>query len=140
MTPLTDRERQLLERLAAEGKQTRPAPAEIEAGKLLEMAGLVFVVRDTAVITPKGRQPSLARASARDQEEAAIRLPGVVTSGAATVNEQCLLSRAQFLIADQTDPMALKIAALTQARVRAARPGGCAPGHSGKAHRPSPLT
>ncbi len=55
MTPLTDRERQLLERLAAEGKQTRLALAEIETAKLLEMAGLVFVVRYTAVITPKGR-------------------------------------------------------------------------------------
>ncbi len=55
MTPLSDRERHLLERLAREGKQTRLVLAEIETAKLLEMAGLVFIVRDTAVITPKGR-------------------------------------------------------------------------------------
>jgi hypothetical protein len=54
---LAERERQLLERLAAEGKQTRLALGEIETAKLLEMSGLVFIARDTAyaVITPKGR-------------------------------------------------------------------------------------
>ncbi len=57
MTPLTEHERQLLEKLASEGKPTRLALGEIETAKLLEMSGLLFMVRDTAyaVITPKGR-------------------------------------------------------------------------------------
>jgi ribosomal protein S19E (S16A) len=53
---MTDAERKLLERLAAEGKATRLALGEIEAAKSLEADGLVFLVPDTAVVTPKGRR------------------------------------------------------------------------------------
>jgi hypothetical protein len=52
---MTDVERKLLERLAAEGKATRLALGQIEAAKSLEADGLVFVVGVTAVVTPKGR-------------------------------------------------------------------------------------
>jgi len=54
---LTESERQLLERLAAEGKRTRLTLGELEVAKSLEADGLVFMVRDTldAVITAKGR-------------------------------------------------------------------------------------
>ena len=54
---LSDSERQLLDRLAAEGKATRLTPSELEVAKSLEAAGLMFMIRNTfdAVITPKGR-------------------------------------------------------------------------------------
>jgi hypothetical protein len=57
MVVLTDSERHLLERLAAEGKRTRLALGELQVAKSLEADGLVFMIRDTldAVITPKGR-------------------------------------------------------------------------------------
>jgi hypothetical protein len=56
--PLSDRERQLLEKLAAEGNATRLMDEDLLIAKALEEAGLVFVTRDTldAVITPKGRR------------------------------------------------------------------------------------
>jgi len=55
---LTDRERQLLERLAGEGKATRLADEELLIARALEEVGLVFVIRGTldAIITPKGRR------------------------------------------------------------------------------------
>ncbi len=57
MTLLTDSERKLLERLAAEGKATRLALGEKEAAKSLEGDGFVFMVSGTAaIITPKGRR------------------------------------------------------------------------------------
>jgi hypothetical protein len=54
---VTDQERQLLERLAAEGKPTRLVEEELQVAKSLEADGLVFLIRNTldAVITPKGR-------------------------------------------------------------------------------------
>jgi hypothetical protein len=53
---MTLAERQLLERLAAEGKPTRLALGEVEAAKSLERDGYVFMVGGTAaIITPKGR-------------------------------------------------------------------------------------
>jgi hypothetical protein len=57
MVTLTEPERHLLERLAAEGKATRLALGELEVAKSLERDGLVFMIRDTldAIITPKGR-------------------------------------------------------------------------------------
>jgi hypothetical protein len=57
MVVLTDSERKLLDRLAAEGKATRLALGELQVAKSLEADGLVFIIRDTldAVITPKGR-------------------------------------------------------------------------------------
>ncbi len=50
-------ERELLERLADEGKPSRLAPGDMLIAKSLEIDGLLFMVRDTgcAVITPKGR-------------------------------------------------------------------------------------
>ena len=56
---LTDQERQLLERLGAEGKAAELTSNEIKAAKALESADLVFLVPDgtgTAVITPRGRR------------------------------------------------------------------------------------
>ena len=54
---LTDNERKLLERLAAEGKATRLALGELESAKSLEREGFVFLVggEPRAIITPKGR-------------------------------------------------------------------------------------
>ena len=58
MVALGDRERQLLDRLAAEGKPTRLVGEDLLIAKALEEAELVFVIRDTldAIITPKGRR------------------------------------------------------------------------------------
>jgi hypothetical protein len=55
---LADKERQLLTRLAAEGKATRLVDEDLLIAKALEEAELVFVIRGTfdAVITPKGRR------------------------------------------------------------------------------------
>ena len=53
---MTDLERELLERLAAEGKATRLALSEIDTAKSLEASGFVFLVGDTAIVTPKGRR------------------------------------------------------------------------------------
>ena len=54
---MTDRERQLLERLAGEGKATRLSDEDLLIARALEEAGLVFVIRGSldAIITPKGR-------------------------------------------------------------------------------------
>jgi hypothetical protein len=59
MGPLEDHERQLLERLAAEGKATKLYVQELPVAKDLVGAGLLFLVGDVepyAVITPKGRR------------------------------------------------------------------------------------
>ncbi len=67
---MTDFERNFWS-LAAEGKATRLVLGEIEAAKSLETDGLVFLVADTAVVTPKGgacsrkRKPSPSVASLR---------------------------------------------------------------------------
>ncbi len=53
---MTHFERKLPERLATEGTATRLALGEIEPAKSLETDGLVFLVADTAVVTPKGRR------------------------------------------------------------------------------------
>ena len=62
MLTLTGPERQLLERLADEGKATKLFAEDLQIAKSLEGAGLVFLVRDglgrgsgCAVIMPKGR-------------------------------------------------------------------------------------
>ena len=54
---MTDQERQLLDRLADEGKPTRLAEGDLQVAKRLEGVGLVFLIPNTlnAVITPKGR-------------------------------------------------------------------------------------
>jgi hypothetical protein len=59
---LGDRERQLLEKLAAEGKATRLMAEDLQIAKWLEKDAFVFLVRATpdqgaayAIITPKGR-------------------------------------------------------------------------------------
>jgi hypothetical protein len=63
MVVLTDRERQLLERLANAGKATSLVGDDLELANALEADGFVFLVRDSsgraaahAVITPKGRR------------------------------------------------------------------------------------
>jgi hypothetical protein len=56
---LNERERQLLERLGAEGKVTPLISSEITTAKALERADLVFLVPDGtggAIITPRGRR------------------------------------------------------------------------------------
>ena len=56
---LEDRERQLLERLAAEGKATRLYESDQPVAKSLEGVGLLFLIGEVepyAVITPKGRR------------------------------------------------------------------------------------
>ena len=62
MVALTDSERQLLERLAGEGKATRLTLGELQVAKSLEADGLVFMIRNTldAIITPKGRHALVA--------------------------------------------------------------------------------
>ena len=59
MVALNEGERQLLERLGAEGKVTQLISSEISMAKALERADLVFLVRDGtggAIITPRGRR------------------------------------------------------------------------------------
>jgi hypothetical protein len=59
MFSLTEPERQLLERLASEGKSTRLYEADVPVAKSLEGVGLLFLigqVEPSAVITPKGRR------------------------------------------------------------------------------------
>ena len=59
MGPLEDRERHLLERLAAEGKATKLYVEDLPTAKSLEGVGLLFLVgavEPYAVITPKGRR------------------------------------------------------------------------------------
>ena len=59
MFSLTDPERQLLERLAAEGKATRLFESDVPVLKSLEGVGLLFLIGEVepyAVITPKGRR------------------------------------------------------------------------------------
>ena len=56
MPILSDPERELLERIAAEGKATRLLDEEVAFAKELETAGLLFLVGAYAVITPKGRR------------------------------------------------------------------------------------
>jgi hypothetical protein len=58
---LTPRERQLLERLADEGKPTKLEPDEVQTARELASVDLAFISRDTvgtdqiyAVVTPKG--------------------------------------------------------------------------------------
>ena len=56
---LEDRKRQLLERLAAEGKATRLYESDLPVAKSLEGVGLLFLIGEVepyAVITPKGRR------------------------------------------------------------------------------------
>ncbi len=57
MVVLTDSERQLLQRLGAEGKATRLALSDLQLAKSLETDGLVFMIRNflDALITPKSR-------------------------------------------------------------------------------------
>jgi hypothetical protein len=59
MFSLTEPERQLLERLASEGKSTRLYEADVPVAKSLEGVGLLFFIGQVepyAVITPKGRR------------------------------------------------------------------------------------
>jgi hypothetical protein len=53
---MMDRKRQLLEKIAAEGKATRFLDEELATAKTLEADGLLFLVGLTAVVTPKGRR------------------------------------------------------------------------------------
>jgi hypothetical protein len=54
---LSEPERQLLEKLAAEGKPTRLSADELQTARSLETVGVVFMIKNTtdAIITPKGR-------------------------------------------------------------------------------------
>ncbi len=56
MAALSERERQLLDRLAAEGKPTRLLGEELALVRQLEADGLVFLVGLRAIVTPKGRR------------------------------------------------------------------------------------
>ena len=61
MGPLEDRERHLLERLAAEGKATKLYVEDLPVAKSLEGVGLLFLVGDGRAVRrhhPQG--PSLA--------------------------------------------------------------------------------
>jgi len=53
---LTDKERELLDRLAVAGKATRLLDEEFATAKALEADGLIFLVGLTAVVTPKARR------------------------------------------------------------------------------------
>jgi len=53
---MIDGKRQLLERLASEGKACRLFDEELVSAKILEAEGLLFLVGMTAVVTPKGRR------------------------------------------------------------------------------------
>ncbi len=53
---LTERERQLLRKLAAEGKATRLLDEELATAKALEADGFLFLVGLAAVVTPRGRR------------------------------------------------------------------------------------
>jgi hypothetical protein len=56
---VTDHERQLLEKLAAEGKSTRLYDDDLQVAKSLRTSGLLFLIGEDepyAVITPKGRR------------------------------------------------------------------------------------
>ena len=54
---VTEPERQLLEKLASEGKATRLMDEDLLIARALQEAELVFVIRDNqAIITPKGRR------------------------------------------------------------------------------------
>ena len=53
---MTERERELLERLAAEGKPTRLFDEELGIARQLETDGLLFLVGTSAVVTPKARR------------------------------------------------------------------------------------
>ena len=55
----TEPDRQLLDRLAAEGKATRLYQADVPVAKSLEGVGLLFLIGEVepyAIITPKGRR------------------------------------------------------------------------------------
>jgi hypothetical protein len=54
---MSDEERQLLQRLAREGKATSLSPDEYLVAVFLETNGLALIIRNTtdAIITPKGR-------------------------------------------------------------------------------------
>jgi hypothetical protein len=59
MFNLTDPQRQLLDRLAAEGKAARLYESDMPGAKSLEGVGLLFLIGEVepyAVITPKGRR------------------------------------------------------------------------------------
>ena len=79
MGPLEDRERQLLERLAAEGKATKLYVEDLLVAKELVRAGLLFLVgavEPYAIITPKGRRLlAILEAKAAEASQAANRLP-----------------------------------------------------------------
>jgi hypothetical protein len=51
-----ERQRGLLEPLAAEGKATQLLDEELASAQALEAEGLLFLVGITAVVTPKGRR------------------------------------------------------------------------------------
>src|ERR1041384_7323503 len=53
---MIDRKRELLEKIAAEGKATRLLDEELATAKTLEADGLLFLVGLIAVVTPKGRK------------------------------------------------------------------------------------
>ena len=53
---LIERDRKMLERLAAEGKPTRILDEELGLAKELERAELFFLAGAYAVITPRGRR------------------------------------------------------------------------------------
>ena len=53
---MIDRKRQLLEKIAAEGKATGLLDEELATARTLEADGLLFLVGSIAVVTPKGRR------------------------------------------------------------------------------------
>ena len=53
---MINRKRQLLAKIATEGKATPLLDEELETAKALEADGLLFLVGLRAVVTPKGRR------------------------------------------------------------------------------------
>ncbi len=57
MVAVNERQRLLLEKIAAEGKATKIAHDDLRTAKVLEGDGLLFLVNnESAIITPKGRR------------------------------------------------------------------------------------
>ena len=89
MVAVNGRERQLLEKIAAEGKATKIAHDELRVAKVLEGDGLLFLVGDDkahAVITPKGRR---LLAGEGDELEGATVEPTRITEAAKIPPDRC---------------------------------------------------
>ena len=73
---MSDAERQLLQRLASEGKATALSADEFLVAMFLETNGLVLIIRNTtdAIITPRGQAQARDHRNRRKAREEAFRL------------------------------------------------------------------